>query len=264
MLAVAYVLVFLGMLILPIVFGIWLVRRYRLSWKLLLAGALTFIAAQVLHIPLVVWLTNAFADGTLPAIPPNWSLLFNAVVLGLLAGIFEETARWILFKYILKTARTWEHGLVVGAGHGGIEAVLLGLGTAVAFFNMLAFSQMGASAFANLPAEQLELLAQQAAAFWSAPVYLVFLGLAERVFAVSLHLSLSVMVLYSIAARKPLWFWLAILWHALVDAVAVFFGPQFGPLAVEGIMALMAAISLWIMFSLRRHYPPAQPVNREP
>src|SRR5512139_2670223 len=118
MLSSAYVIAFLGMIILPILLGIWLSRRLRLSWKLLLAGALTFIASQVLHIPLVLWLTAAFQDGTLPAIPQAWALIFNAVLLGLLAGLFEQTARYLLFKFILKRARTWEEGMMVGAGHG--------------------------------------------------------------------------------------------------------------------------------------------------
>ena len=51
------------------------------------------------------------------------SLLLNAIILGLLAGLFEETARYILFKFILPKARTWREGILVGLGHGGAEAV---------------------------------------------------------------------------------------------------------------------------------------------
>lgn len=258
MLSAAYVLSFAGMIILPILFGAWLVRRFRLSWKLLLAGALTFIASQVLHIPLVSGLTAAFKSGALPAVPQAWALLFNAVLLGLLAGIFEESARYILFRYILKGARSWEEGVVVGAGHGGVEAVLIGVLAAVAFFTMLAYRSADLAAIPTIPAEQLELAKQQVAAYWSAPVYAAFLGLIERVFAVCLHLTLSVMVLYSLARRKPIWFWLAVLWHAVVDGVAVFFAARIGMVALEGLVGLMAVMSLVILFILRKGFQPVE------
>jgi uncharacterized membrane protein YhfC len=262
MLSVAYVISFLGMIVLPIVLGIYLVRKFKLSWKLLLAGGLTFIASQVLHIPFLSWLTAAFKNGTLPAIPTGWTLIFNAVVLGLLAGIFEETARYILFKFILKKAKTWNEGVLVGVGHGGIEAIILGVLAALAFVNMLVFKNMDLSLVPSIPADQLELAKQQVAAYWSAPAYMALMGLVERFSAVCLHLSLSVMVLYSIVAKKPLWFWGALLWHAFVDASAVFLIQKVSVISLEGIVGVMALISLGILFWLRGKFP--KPVESQP
>ncbi len=170
MLSLAYILNFAGMILLPILLGIWLARKYGLSWKLLLAGALTFIASQVLHIPVVYGLTAAFQRGLLPAIPAGWVLLFNAVLLGLLAGIFEETARYILFKFILKKERTWEAGVVVGMGHGGIEAALLGLAAGLAFLQMTTYRGIDLATIPTIPPEQLELARQQVTAYWASPV----------------------------------------------------------------------------------------------
>jgi uncharacterized membrane protein YhfC len=59
------------------------------------------------------------------------------------------------------------------------------------------------------------------------------------------------MVLYAVVYHKPIWFWLALLWHALVDAVAVYVGQEVGLLAAEGIVAVSAIISLWIVFRMR-------------
>ena len=250
MLSVAYVTSFLGMIVLPIVLGIILVRKFKLSWKLLLAGGLTFIASQVLHIPFLGGLTALFNNGVLPAPPAAWTTLFNAVVLGLLAGIFEETARYILFRFVLKQARTWNEGLLVGFGHGGMEALLIGIIAAAGFFSMLAMRNTDLSTM-SIPADQLELAKQQVATYWSTPVYLAFMGLIERVFAVCLHVALSVMVLYSIASKQSVWFWLALLWHALVDALAVFLMPIIGIVALEGVVAVLGIISLGILFYLR-------------
>ena len=245
MLTAAYVISFLGMIALPILLWFYFTRKFALPWKLVLAGALTFIASQVLHIPLVFGM-NTFLQ-TLP-------LLANAILLGVLAGIFEETARYILFKFILKNTRSWKEGFLVGLGHGGIEAALLGLLAAVGFVTMIGYRSIDLSTVPSIPADQLELARQQVAAYWSAPWYMALMGFVERVFAICLHVSLSVMVLYAIVYGKPVWFWLALLWHAFVDAVAVYVGQQVGILAVEGIVAIFAIISLWTALSVRNKF----------
>ena len=72
------------------------------------------------------------------------------------------------------------------------------------------------------------------------------------------------MVLYSVVYRKPLWFWLALLWHALIDAVAVYVVQEVGILEVEGIVAVFALISLWIVFKLRQSFSDDEPRLPEP
>jgi uncharacterized membrane protein YhfC len=245
MLTAAYIISFLGMIVLPIFLWIYFTRKFALSWKLVLAGALTFIAAQVLHIPLVFGM-NSFLQ-TLP-------LFASAILLGLLAGIFEETARYILFKFVLKNTRSWKEGILVGLGHGGIEAMLLGILAAVGFVTMLGYRSIDLSTVPGIPADQLELARQQVEAYWSAPWYMALMGFVERIFAICLHVSLSVMVLYAIVYGKPVWFWLALLWHAFVDAVAMYVAQEVGILAVEGIVAVFALISLWIVLNMRNNF----------
>ena len=242
MLSAAYVVSFLGMIVVPIILWIYFTRKFSLSWKLVLAGGLTFIASQVLHVPLVVAM-GSFLQ--------SMSLLVNAVILGLLAGIFEETARYVLFRFILRKTRSWKEGILVGLGHGGTEALILGILAALAFVNMIIYRNIDLSTIPSIPADQLELAKQQVAAYWSAPWYMALMGFIERIFAICLHVGLSVMVLYAIAYGKPIWFWLALLWHALVDAVAVYVVQEVGILAVEGIVAVFALISLWIVFRMR-------------
>ncbi len=245
MLVVAHTISFLGMILLPIVLWIYFTRKYSLSWRLVLAGGLTFIASQILHIPLL---------RVMAPLLRGFSLLVDAIILGLLAGIFEETARYILFKWILKKSRSWKEGVLVGLGHAGTEALILGVLAALTFVNMLVYRNIDLSTIPSIPANQLALAKQQVAAYWSAPWYIALLPFVERIFAICLHVSLSLMVLYSIATHRPIWFWLALLWHALVDAVAVFASPKIGILGTEGIVAISAAISLWIIFRIRAKF----------
>ncbi len=51
MLAAAHLLNGFLMIALPLVLGVVLARRWRLSWGLFGAGAATFVASQVFHIP---------------------------------------------------------------------------------------------------------------------------------------------------------------------------------------------------------------------
>ena len=257
MLATVYIINFIGMILSPILAWIYFLHRLKLSWKLVLAGGLAFIASQIPHVPLTL---------TLSPLLQSWGPIAYAVVLGLLAGVFEETARYILFRFILKKSRTWNEGVLVGLGHGGTEALILGIFAALAFVNMLVYKNTDLVAVPSIPANQLELAKQQVAAYWSAPVYVALLGMVERVFAVCLHVALSVMVLYSIAGSKPIWFWIALLWHALIDGLAVFLGQRgLNVLALEGIIGILALISLWIVFVLRPVFPQQimEPVNQE-
>lgn len=245
MLTAAYIISFLGMILLPILLWVYFTRRFALSWKLVLAGGLTFIASQVLHIPLV------FGIGSFLQ---NLPLIANAIILGLLAGIFEETARYILFKFILKNARSWKEGILVGLGHGGIEALFLGILAAIGFITMIGYRTIDLSTVPGIPADQFELARQQVEAYWSAPWYMALMGFVERIFAICLHVSLSAMVLYAVVYRRPIWFWLALLWHALVDAVAVYVVQEVGILAVEGIVAVFAVISMGLVWRMRQQF----------
>lgn len=245
MLAAAYVISFLGMILIPILLWIYFKKRFVLPWKLIVAGGLTFIASQILHIPLVIGLKSMLA---------NLSLLGNAIILGLLAGLFEETARFILYKYVLKNVKSWREGILVGLGHGGTEAVILGFFAALAFVNMTIYRDLDLSTVPSIPADQLELAKQQVEAYWSAAPYIALLGVVERVFAICLHVSLSVIVLYAIVYKRPIWFWLALLWHAAVDAVAVYVSQQVGILQVEGMVAIFAIISIGITIFLRQSF----------
>jgi uncharacterized membrane protein YhfC len=42
----------------------------------------------------------------------------------LTAGVFEETARYIAYRFLLKE-HNMENGLIYGVGHGGIESIML-------------------------------------------------------------------------------------------------------------------------------------------
>src|SRR5215212_5914038 len=126
MLIASYLLNPVLMMALPVLLGLVLARRLGLPWRLYFIGAATFIGAQVVHIPLNLAIQNAVDAGLVPTPPATYGPLYSAVILGLSAGVCEEVARYLVYRYWLKDARHWRQALMFGAGHGGIEAILLG------------------------------------------------------------------------------------------------------------------------------------------
>jgi len=242
------------MIALPIGLGIFLARRAGQRRRLFLIGGALFIGSQLLHIPFNLVVLNpilerlGIAEGDLGVGLLTWALL-----LGLSAGLFEEIARWLGLRYWLKDARSWNSALLYGAGWGGAEAILLGV--AVLFFLVQALLYRAGQLPSIIPPEQLQLVEAQFEAYWETPLFLNLLGAAERVFALALHVSLSVMVMRAFTHNNRRWLLAAIVWHTLVNAVAVVAITQVGAVATEAVVAVMAAISLAIIYRLKQHDP---------
>ena len=133
---------------------------------------------------------------------------------GMMAGLFEETGRYFGFAVLLRKKRGKDiNGLMYGAGHGGIEAVLV-MSLAMVSNLVFAFSVNAGTADPSMAS-----IAEQLAGI--APVTFL-VSIVERIGAVALHISLSVLVWFAVKNKKRFWlFPLAIVLHALVDAVAV-------------------------------------------
>lgn len=254
MLTVTYALNFLLMLALPLLLGWYLARRYGLAWRLYIVGAVTWVLSQVFHIPFNAGLTLAFRNGLLPSPPEQWQLPFNAVVLGLSAGLFEESARYLVLRFSLKEARSWRKALMFGAGHGGVEAIVTGVLAGVSFINLVVIRQ-NPELLSTLPADQLALAQQQVAEYWSAPVYMSLLGAVERLFTLPVHLALAVLVMQVFLRGQIRWLFAAILWHTLTNAIAVYVLGTHGALLTEAAVGVVALLSLGIIFALRSPEP---------
>jgi uncharacterized membrane protein YhfC len=238
------------MIALGLVLGTWLARRRKMSWGLFGIGAATFVVSQIGHIPFNALALSRILDrlGWID-MASTGSLIGASALLGLSAGIFEEGARYLMYRFWAKKARTWEEALMIGAGHGGIEAILLGLLAGYALLQVLALR--GVDLATVLPADQVEIARLQVEAYWATPWYASLLGAVERAFAICLHLSLSVLVLQCFTRREWFWLPLAIGWHALVDGVALVAVQRFGVYWTEALVGVMAVISLGILFALR-------------
>jgi uncharacterized membrane protein YhfC len=237
------------MILMPVALGVYLTRRFRMGWRLWWIGAGTFVLSQLGHIPFNAALSALFAHGVLPAPPESFQMAFNALVLGLSAGLWEEGARYLTYCFWAKEARSWSQGVMLGAGHGGIEAIILGVLVLTTFVFMVMGQDMDLGAM--LSPEQAALGRQQLEAYWSMAWYAPMLGALERVFAMSFHLAASVLVLQVFLRNQMRWLWLAIGLHTLLDGVAVFAAQTWGANIAEVFLGVMAVLCLAILFGLK-------------
>jgi len=248
--------------VLAIGVGLFLTHKFHLSWRLYWIGGAIFILSQVFHLPFNFLLLNPFLQQALPAkLPAAWVLPVTALILGLSAGLFEELARWAGYRWWAKDARSWSRGLLYGAGHGGVEALLLGGLVLVTYINMVAIRNQDLATL--VPPEQLPLAQAQFDAFWSAQWYDSLLSAVERALTLPAHIVWSILVLQVFLRRQTRWLGFAILFHALVDAVAVLTAGTWGVYVTEAIVALFTAVSLAIILALRQPEP-ASPLETGP
>ena len=248
---------FILMWVLAFGIGFFISRKFKLGWRLFWIGAATFILSQIGHIPFNAGLTQLFAQGILPAPPKAWQLPFNAVVLGLSAGLWEELTRYAVYRWWAKEARSWRKGLMLGAGHGGIEAVIVGFMVLLTLVNMLALREMDLST--SLTGEQLALTQQEVSRYWGAAWFEPLIGALERAFTIPAQIAFSILVLQVFTRKQSRWLWFAVLWHAVIDAGAVYLIAKFGVYVTEAAIGLSAVINIYLIWRLRQPEPEEPP-----
>ncbi len=214
-----YCLSIVLMISLPVVVAILLRRRFRTLWLMFVVGVLTFTVSQVFHIPFNNWLTDLglLPEGGSLAGPPLWQ---TALILGLSAGVFEELVRaggfWLLKRY-----RRFEDGVMMGLGHGGIEAMVFGGVLTAASISELLFLQGVDLNTLGLSPERLAALSGQIELFAASP-WLAAAPLLERGLAMTAQVIFSLLVWRAFQRRNVLYLLAAIGYHAAIDGVAVY------------------------------------------
>lgn len=223
----------------PVAALIFLQIKYKRCMAPFFSGVAAFIISQLV-------LRSRLLNEILPQ--SSWYLKLVAgqgagywVFMGLTAGIFEETARWVCF-HLLKNHRKTKDAIAFGFGHGGIEALVI---TGVRYLNLFICSMViytGGSLEALGVSTQA---AEQATAQISAmSVMNVLAGGVERIAAMGIHIGCSLLVFAGVKGKKSLrYLLLAVLLHGAVDAsIGLWQAFGVGGYALEGIFFIYAAV----------------------
>jgi len=198
----------------PILLGVAIARKTGALARWWLFGALTFFVFQcVLRLPwqiaLGLWIGKRFAHNT--TIQYGWLM-----VSALTAALFEEVGRWLTIRTLMKKERSFRAGLMLGAGHGGFESMLLvGLGLGVA---VVLYVALGLGVDLGLPSDKREVVEKTFAAMTTTGS---LAGGLERVLAITFHLGCSALVMEGFIRSERKWLFFAILLHFATDSIAV-------------------------------------------
>ena len=141
-----------------------------------------------------------------------------------MAGLFEESGRFVAFKTFLKKTRNDNStALYYGAGHAGFEVFYIIVTTIITIVMA-----------DKLPAQaQAQIQAQNPLMYLLMPV--------ERIPAIAVHISFSVLVWFAVKNKGQFYLYpAAILIHALFDAIA-------GSLSLMKVNIAIIEISFYIL-----------------
>jgi uncharacterized membrane protein YhfC len=240
----------------PLIVGYLVIRRFSLSWRLFGLGALSFIIVQIFHTPLVLLIQQPLLESLQAAFPTgNTALALFSLTLGFLAGIFEEPARYAVFRWIfprLKIPLKRDRGLLFGVGWAGIESIfiaLLLLTTMISYLYAAPLTEqqiqaINASSGGNLTEQQIQAINAQMEALINLTPADLLPGLAERMMTIVNQVAWTLMVLAAVVFSRYIFLVVAIAWHTLLDAGAVFVAQTGGVLPAELLIFISTLIAI--------------------
>lgn len=245
----------LGILI-PVGLLLFFRKKYRATLKSFFIGCAVMLFFALILEQMVHVVVLGSKAGTI--IQNNMWLY--ALYGSLMAGIFEETGRFLAMRFLLKKEHGNPHNaLMYGAGHGGFEAMVL---LTIGMINNLIYSiliNLGQTQVLLAPLDEAARGTLQAAfdTLIATPSWHFLLSPMERIGAIAAQISLSVIVWFAAAGKKcriPL-FLLAIILHGVLDAVAVIASKIGIPvLVIELLIWGMAVIYIFLAKQVWKKY----------
>ncbi len=234
----------------PCLLAVILIRRGNDGFRPIGIGVAAFVLSQVGHIPFNQFVLLPALEGWgIGLTQSGWKLLVMGIAVGFSAGIFEETARYLSFRFWLNKEPNTLLPIKYGVGHGGIEAFLLGILALYAFIQVLTLG--GEGSLDSFSSEQADLIRAQILAYWDVPWQHLLLGAWERVSAMIFHIGASLMVYKSVRKKKPSWLAIAVLGHTLLNAFAVISSQKMDFVLVESILFIFSLGWLFWGWTLR-------------
>ncbi|WP_416828934.1 YhfC family intramembrane metalloprotease [Ectobacillus polymachus] len=205
--------------LIPIAAFTYLNRKYSISLRPIAVGVMVFIAfSQVFEPALNAYILNVNPITAVIKNNPYWYALYGALA----AGVFEEIGRYAGFMIFLGENRERKDGLAYGLGHGGIEALLVGLMSSIQ--SMISANLINSGQFDAIYSKTAspEMIASVKNSLEALTLTNGLFGGIERIGAFLLQVALSLLVLYAINSKKLHYVGLAILLHTAFNFVAVY------------------------------------------
>jgi uncharacterized membrane protein YhfC len=255
-LLVTYVLSILIMIGLPVALAFIVTRRFKVSWWAILTGVVVFAVSQMLQIPVLQGLAKLFQNGTLPVPAENWLPIFNSLLIGFTAALFQESMRYLGFWIMRKQTKRLPSAVGVGVGHGGFETLTLALwpfwpvfGGALYQLIQIVFYNPGVQLAKGIASDQVQYALAMISQFWTSPWHLGLLYGVDSIINISTQILLAILVWKAVRSHNFWWFVLAFFYHILVIGIKNFLQYNgWGSWAVEGILAIFLLANLYMIY----------------
>ena len=238
------------MIIFPVVTAAFFINRYKSYWRFWLIGGAIFLISQLGHIPFNYFASKILNNTSLVLWDKNQQILFNAGFLGLSAGIWEETSRYLGYRIWLKKPKAWRDGLILGLGHGSFEAILIGFIALYVLLQMVAFKDTDLSFL--IPVDRIDFTYKSIQAYWNVNWYDSLLGALERVLTIPIQVLLSILIIQIFKRGNMIWLFVAIIIHTIIDASVVILINYSSIYITEAIIALFSLLSLILIVLLNK------------
>ena len=158
----------------------------------------------------------------------NGNVVLYVIYAATVAALFEETGRYLAFRFVLTKHPNKETAVTYGIGHGGIECVLV-LG--VTYIQYYAYGQLinsGSmdkmlSAYKD-SSQSVDALNQLITNIKGVTKMTCFMADLERISAMMVQIALSILVFQAVyVAGKKYMYWVAVALHFLTDVPAALY-----------------------------------------
>jgi len=220
----------------PVILFLFFKNKTKTPYKSFFTGVLVFIVfAILLEKSILSFLLTSPLGSNIKE-----NVILYCLVGGLFAGVFEELGRFTAYKTILKKSfDNNNNALMYGAGHGGIEVIMISSFAMISNISLSVMFNSGnlQSVIGEASAESVAQLQGMINQLQEANPFMFLLTILERIPAVIMHISFSVLVWFSVKNHKVYLLLSSIILHSFVDFIA-------GYVSVSGVSLILVEVIL--------------------
>ena len=216
LLSVAIVIALLVTIGLPIAAGIWLNKHAQVPWRVITYGALGYFVVQALMTFVLIGFT-ALVENSTPSFSERAFFIAQLALSILIGALLGVIIRWAGMKYLKEPLVSLEAAFGIGVGYGGIESIVrVGLPLMMTFFSMVSNLNIDPQTTTLEP----EILTQLEA-LWQVQAYVPLVGSLERVAALVMHITVTLLILQAFTQKNNLWLGAAVGLEVLINGLIV-------------------------------------------
>jgi uncharacterized membrane protein YhfC len=237
--------------VVPVALAAYTTRRFKLTWTLVLYGAMAFVFANLVNGFLLNGLGSFIENGKFAWTSDAWFPFAYPLVIGIVTGLLEQGANWLAFKLSGDKGESWGPALGVGLGHGGMVGVLVGTQLGLSIFQVITLQTQGVEALTASGVDAAT-AATALASLKTTPWYIPLASGVDILLTLVIQVTAAVLTWFTFRKLGWKWFAAAVGLQAVASAIAMItYYAGFSVWASEGVTFLVAAVCVYILYLVK-------------